>query len=73
MSQFALLKRRCFRPFFLTQFLSAFNDNLFKNALVTLVTFGLVNQGGADANTPVNLAAGLFILPFFCFQRLPVS
>ena len=39
-SQFHLLRERRFRPFFLTQFLGAFNDNLFKNALVVLLTLG---------------------------------
>ena len=68
MSQSNLLTSRRFGPFFITQFLGAFNDNLFKNALVALVTFGLVNQAHADANTLVNLAAGLFILPFFLFS-----
>ena len=68
MSQFQLLKQRRFGPFFATQFLGAFNDNLFKNALVVLVTFGIVNQSAADTDTLVNLAAGLFIAPFFIFS-----
>ena len=68
MSQYDLLKQRRFGPFFATQFLGAFNDNLFKNALVVLVTFGLVNQTAKDTDTLVNLAAGLFILPFFLFS-----
>ncbi|NMQ29412.1 MFS transporter, partial [Candidatus Accumulibacter phosphatis] len=38
-SQFGLLKARRFAPFFGTQFLGAFNDNLYKNALVVLLTF----------------------------------
>ena len=65
MSQFTLLQRRRFGPFFATQFLGAFNDNLFKNALIALITFGLVNQSAFEVNALVNLAAGLFILPFF--------
>ncbi len=36
-SQFGLLTTRRFAPFFITQFLGAFNDNLFKNALVVLL------------------------------------
>ena len=68
MSQFKLLQQRRFGPFFATQFLGAFNDNLFKNALVVLVTFGIVNQSAADTDTLVNLAAGLFIAPFFIFS-----
>ena len=39
MSHSALLRTRRFAPFFLTQFLGAFNDNLFKNALVILVAY----------------------------------
>jgi len=70
-SQFALLKTRRFLPFFLTQFLGAFNDNLFRNALVVSVTYGAsaaVNAG--DAGLLSNLAQGLFILPFFLFSAL---
>ena len=37
--QFALLRERRFAPFFSAQFLGAFNDNLFKTALVTVITF----------------------------------
>ncbi|NLB14445.1 MAG: MFS transporter, partial [Gammaproteobacteria bacterium] len=38
-SQFSLLRRRRFLPFFVTQALGAFNDNIFRNALIILVTF----------------------------------
>jgi hypothetical protein len=38
-NQFSLLKQRRFAPFFWTQFLGAFNDNLFKTALVVIITF----------------------------------
>ncbi|MDP9142362.1 MAG: MFS transporter [Pseudomonadota bacterium] len=67
-SQFGLLGQRRFGPFFLTQTLGAFNDNVFKNALVILVTFGIVGLSGDDINYYVNLAGGLFILPFFLFS-----
>jgi len=67
-SQFALLGQRRFLPFFLTQVLGAFNDNVFKNALIILVTFGVANLSTADTNLYVNLAGGLFILPFFLFS-----
>src|SRR5688572_20480187 len=66
-NQFALLKQRRFLPFFLTQALGAFNDNLFKNALVVLVTY-LSALGLAQQNAYTNLAAALFILPFFLFS-----
>jgi 1-acyl-sn-glycerol-3-phosphate acyltransferase len=68
-SQFALLKTRRFLPFFLTQFLGAFNDNLFRNALVVSVTFGASAAAG-NAGVLSNLAQGLFILPFFMFSAL---
>jgi len=38
-NQFQLLKQRRFAPFFLTQLLGAFNDNVYKNALVALIAF----------------------------------
>jgi 1-acyl-sn-glycerol-3-phosphate acyltransferase len=63
-SQFALLKSRRFLPFFLTQGLGAFNDNVFRNALLILVTYK-ASLAAAEANLLTNLAAGLFILPFF--------
>jgi MFS family permease len=66
--QFGLLRARRFGPFFVTQTLGAFNDNVFKNALVILVTFGIAGLSPADVNLYVNLAAGLFILPFFLFS-----
>ncbi len=67
-SQFALLKTRRFAPFFLTQFFGAFNDNVFKNALLILFTFSAAYQAEMDASLLNNLAAGLFILPFFLFS-----
>src|SRR2546422_2575718 len=67
MSQFQLLRVRRFAPFFWTQLLGAFNDNLFKNALVILFAF---DAGAATVSTDtlVNLAGGVFILPFFLFS-----
>src|SRR5262245_19552675 len=67
-SQFGLLKSRRFLPFFITQFLGAFNDNLFKNALQILIAFELTTLAGLSAETWVNFAAGLFILPYFLFS-----
>lgn len=75
-SQFALLQSRRFLPFFLTQFLGALNDNLFKSALlVMLVIAGIANTAdgvdhSVDTSMLVNMAAGLFILPFFLFSPL---
>lgn len=68
-SQFALLKTRRFLPFFLTQFFGAFNDNLFRNALVVSVTFG-ATAAVQHADLIANEAQGLFILPFFLFSAL---
>jgi len=67
-SQFALLGTRRFLPLFLTQSLGAFNDNVFKNALVILITFELASGLGADPALMVTAAAGIFILPFFLFS-----
>ena len=67
-SQFELLKQRRFLPFFLTQALGAFNDNVFKNALVAMVTFVLVSLTQQQESIFINLASGLFILPFFLFS-----
>jgi 1-acyl-sn-glycerol-3-phosphate acyltransferase len=67
MSQFTLLGKRRFAPFFWTQALGAFNDNVFRNALVMLVAF----QMGLDDHTVslyTNLAPALFIIPFFLFS-----
>lgn len=66
MSQFRLFRQRRFGPFFATQFLGAFNDNLFKNAIVILIAFGGLSASDADAL--VNISAGIFILPFFLFS-----
>jgi 1-acyl-sn-glycerol-3-phosphate acyltransferase len=68
-SQFRLLGTRRFLPFFLTQFLGAFNDNLFRNAVVVSITFG-ATVAGRDAGILSNVAQGLFILPFFLFSAL---
>lgn len=67
-NQFVLLGQRRFLPFFLTQALGAFNDNVFKNALVVLVTFLTIGLSSEQTYLLTNLAAGLFILPFFLFS-----
>ncbi len=63
-----LIRQPKFFALFVVQFLGAFNDNLFKNALVMLITYRLMV--GADAGLTITLAAGLFILPFFLFSPL---
>ena len=67
-SQFGLLRQRRFLPFFITQALTAFNDNVYKNALVIMVTFGSLQLTIEQQNYYANLAAALFILPFFLFS-----
>ncbi len=67
--QFSLLSKRRFLPYFLTQALGAFNDNLYKNALLLLIAFGGISAH-ADSALLTNLAAGLFILPFFLFSPI---
>lgn len=67
-SQFHLLQERRFAPFFVTQFLGAFNDNVFKNALVVLLTFQAAAWTSLQPGVLANLAAGIFILPFFVFS-----
>ena len=63
------LQRR-FLAIFVTQFLGAFNDNLFRFAVLTLITFGLAEQLGMQAGILNNLTVGLFILPYFIFSAL---
>ncbi|MCK5376198.1 MAG: MFS transporter, partial [Acidobacteria bacterium] len=68
MSQFHLLGERRFWPLFWTQFLGAFNDNLFKNALVILVAYRSMGLLGVSSKSIVVACAGIFILPFFFFS-----
>ena len=67
-SQFALLGKRRFLPFFVTQALGAFNDNIFKQSLILTILYKLAIEG--DRSVWVNLCALLFILPFFLFSAL---
>ena len=66
-SQFGLLGTRRLAPLFVTQFFGAFNDNLFRWAFVAFLTFGGLFAEDAS-KVLVNLAALLFILPFFLFS-----
>ncbi len=67
-SQFALLRQRRFAPFFWTQFFGAFNDNVFKTALLTILTYEALSWTSMDVNLLNNLIPGLFILPFVVFS-----
>ncbi|EOD9419664.1 MFS transporter [Vibrio campbellii] len=57
-----------FFPYFVTQCLGALNDNIYKNVLLLMVTYSQIDSLPMSADLFVNLAAGLFILPFFLFS-----
>jgi 1-acyl-sn-glycerol-3-phosphate acyltransferase len=63
-----LLGSRRFLPLFTTQLLGAFNDNLFKSALVVSVALGASGAEGGSADALVQLASALLVLPFFLFS-----
>jgi MFS family permease len=64
-----LLRTRRFLPIFTTQFLGAFNDNLFRTAMVMLVIYGIYRDAEQEAAFSA-IAGGLFILPFFLLSAL---
>lgn len=66
---FRLLAKRRFLPLFATQFLGAFNDNLFRTAMIMLVIYRIYNDPAQEAAFSA-VAGGLFILPFFLFSAL---
>lgn len=66
--QFNLLQEQRFRPFFMVQLLGAFNDNLFKTALITLLVFGGLGAGITDYTIMASALPALFILPFLLFS-----
>jgi 1-acyl-sn-glycerol-3-phosphate acyltransferase len=70
MSKSHLMLNRKFWPMYWTQFFGAFNDNVFKNFLVLLITFKAYSLGAVDAKQMVALCGGIFILPFFLFSTL---
>lgn len=63
----SLLGSRRFAPLFIRQFLSAFNDNFVKNALILLILYRIGNAQGAAL---VSLAGAIFIAPFFLLSAL---
>lgn len=69
-SQFRLLTQKRFLPFFCVQFLGAFNDNIFKNTLLLLFAYQVIGHSSINRDILNNMAAGLFILPFFLFSAL---
>ncbi len=62
------LKQKKFAPLFWVQFFGAFNDNLFKNALVLLLALRAGSE--SEAGFLINVASGLFILPFIIFAAI---
>lgn len=64
-----LLKERRFLPLFMTQFFGAFNDNAFKLAMLTLISYRLTNTQ-AQSEFYQALASALFIIPFFLFSAI---
>lgn len=67
-NQFSLLAKRRFLPLFITQFLGAFNDNLFKNALVVLITYMIADRLTIEPQILVTLTGCLLILPMLLFS-----
>ena len=65
-NQFALLTQRRFLPFFLTQAFGAFNDNVYRQAIIGLLFYLGVDD--AQRTLYTNLAPALFILPYFLFS-----
>ncbi|MBX9401680.1 MFS transporter [Lysobacter sp. BMK333-48F3] len=65
-NQFALLTQRRFLPFFLTQALGAFNDNVYRQAIIGLLFY--LGVSDAQRTLYTNLAPALFILPYFLFS-----
>ena len=66
-NQFKLLQTRRLLPLFVTQFLGAVNDNLFKTALVILVTYA-GTRSESEVHFVVSMATAIFILPYFLFS-----
>ncbi|WP_193394339.1 MFS transporter, partial [Aquitalea magnusonii] len=67
-TDFSFFGSRRFLPLFGTQFLGAFNDNLLKTAIVVLISYHGLSLNGLSPELLVNMAAGVFILPFFLFS-----
>lgn len=67
-NQYRLLRQRRFAPFFWTQFLGAMNDNVFKVAFTSLVTYHTARFGGIDGQQAAFLISAIFIAPFVLFS-----
>ena len=69
-SQFAILKSRSFLPLFVTQAISAFNDNAVRNGIAILITYDLAVRFHFDAALFVQAGLALFMLPYFLFSAI---
>jgi 1-acyl-sn-glycerol-3-phosphate acyltransferase len=69
-SQFRLLVQRRFAPFFAAQAFGAFNDNVYRNVLVILVTYQAASFSRLEPQVLTNLASALFILPYVVFSGI---
>jgi len=67
-NQFALLRQRRFVPFFIVQGLGAFNDNVYRQAIIGLLFY--LGVAESERTLYTNLAPALFILPYFLFSAL---
>ncbi|WP_313398871.1 MFS transporter [Stenotrophomonas sp.] len=67
-NQFALLTQRRFLPFFIVQALGAFNDNIYRQAIIGLLFY--LGVSSEERTLYTNLAPALFILPYFLFSAL---
>lgn len=65
-NQFSLLGQRRFLPFFVTQFFGAFNDNVYRQAIIGLLF--VMGLSTAERGTYATLAPAIFILPYFLFS-----
>ena len=64
-----LISERRFLPYFCTQFLGAFNDNIYRYAFAILVTYFLA-KNSQDGGVIINAALVAFILPYFIFGAI---
>lgn len=65
-NQFELLKQRRFLPYFVVQLLGAFNDNVFRQAIIGLLGYMAIDAD--DKALYTQLAPAIFILPYFLFS-----
>ena len=61
---------RSFFALFCTQYLGAFNDNFFRTAMATFITYKVTTISTGHKSVIVSLAVALFMLPFFLFSAL---